>query len=345
MSTPATPTRRSDFDFLRVIAMLAVVAIHCVMPIIMLKLPSDDNWIGADIIDNYLRWCVPVFVMLSGALLIKPQTWTSMRDFFRRRTLRVLVPLVAWALLYWLWAVVVLQSDVAADMFLRAFIAGTPVGGPQLYFLFIIIGLYALAPCISLYAGSVSAKTFRRTSLTLLALASAWLILQVQILGRSEDYNIFTWALPFIGYFMLGYSLRDVRTHRRQHIALLAGFILLGLLNVIASVFTRYEGNMFYQNYLSPTIIGLSICVFLGGRALYGRLRTERLDRLFGSLAKVSFGVYLVHVMILETLVRWLSLDQGRLDTAGLLFLLVTPLSLFVVVLLSLIPGVRRVFG
>ncbi len=345
MSTPHSTARRSDFDFLRVMAMLAVVAIHCVMPIIMLKLPNDDSWVGADIIDNYLRWCVPVFIMLSGALLIRPQTFSRMKEFYRRRALRVLVPLLAWSVLYGLWTIIFLGADVSLSAFLQAFAAGSPVGGSHLYFLFIILGLYALAPFISLYASSVSPATFRRTSLALLAVASAWLLIQVQVLGRADDYTMLTWALPFVGYFMLGHSLADVRTTKRQNVLLLVGFFAFGLFNVIASVYTRYEDNMFYQNYISPTIIGLSICAFLGGRALYTKIRTDWLDRTLAWLAQISLGVYLVHVMILETLAHSLGFDRGSLAIAGPVFVVVLLLSLAIAGIMPRIPGIRRLVG
>lgn len=345
MSTPHRTARRSDFDFLRVMAMVAVVAIHCVMPIIMLKLPNDDNWIGADIVDNYLRWCVPVFIMLSGALLIRPQTFSRMKEFYRRRAVRVLVPLIAWSALYGLWTIIVLGGNVPLGTFLEAFAAGSPVGGPHLYFLFIILGLYALAPVISLYAGSVSPAAFRRTSLALLAVASAWLLIQVQVLGRADDYTMLTWALPFVGYFMLGHSLADTRTTKRQNILLLLGFFAFGLFNVVASVYTRYDDNMFYQNYISPTIIGLSICAFLGGRALYGKLRTAWLDRTLAWLAQISLAVYLVHVMILETLAHYLAFDRGSIVVAGPVFIVVLLLSIAAATVMRYMPGIRRLAG
>lgn len=341
----STSDRRSDFDFLRVMAMLAVVGIHCVMPIIMLKLPSDDNWIAADFIDNYLRWSVPVFIMLSGALLIRPQTFSRMKEFYRRRTSRILIPLIAWPVLYGLWSVTALGTDAPLSAFLQAFAAGSPIGGPHLYFLFIIVGLYALAPLISLYAGSVSSNVFRRTSLVLLAAASAWLLIQVQVLGRTDEYTMLTWSLPFIGYFMLGHSLSEVQTSRRQQVLLLVGFILFGLFNVIASVYTRYEGNMFYQNYISPTIIGLSVCAFLGGKALYGKLRTAWLDRLLAHLARISLGVYLIHVMVLETLAHYLLFDRGSIAVAGPVFIAVLLISLILAASLGRIPGIRRLVG
>lgn len=325
--------------------MLAVVAIHCVMPIIMLKLPNDNNWIGADIVDNYLRWCVPVFIMLSGALLIRPQTFGHIKEFYRRRALRVLIPLIVWSVLYGLWTIAVLGADIPLGIFLQAFIAGSPVGGSHLYFLFIIIGLYALAPFISLYAGSVAPVVFRRTSLALLVIASLWLIIQVQILGRASDYTMLTWALPFIGYFMLGYSLKDARTTKRQNSFLLLGFFAFGIFNVVASVYTRYEGNMFYQNYISPTIISLSICAFLGGRALYSKIRTALMDRTLAWLARVSLGVYLVHVMILETLAHYLGFDRGSIAVAGPVFFVVLLLSLATATAMQRIPGIRRLVG
>lgn len=337
-----TFARRTDFDFLRVIAMLAVVGIHCVMPLIPALLPDNDSWLVADTIDNFLRWCVPIFVMVSGALLLRPASFEHRKTFYQRRMSRILLPLLAWPLLYWAWAFLVRGQTIAWQDVGLNFLAGTPLIGAQLYFLFIIAGLYVLTPLLSLYAASVPQRTFRLTAIAALALASCWLIVEVKLLGRPESYNLFTWCLPYIGYYMLGYSLKDVWLSRKQLCMAAIGFIVFGAFNALISVYTRLEGNMFFQAYLSPTVIGLTMCVYLGGRALYARLQTGWLDRSLQRLAQLSFGVYLVHVMVLESIIYWFSLDNTRLDTAGILFVTVLPLSLLIVALLMRLPGLKH---
>lgn len=58
------------FDYLRIISVFAVIVLHI----------SGQNWNGTDVssfewnvfnaFDSLTRWCVPVFVMISGALFL-----------------------------------------------------------------------------------------------------------------------------------------------------------------------------------------------------------------------------------------------------------------------------------
>ena len=345
----SSSARRHDFDFLRVAAMFAVITIHCVMPITIILTPASSDWAIAEVIDSYMRWCVPVFVMISGALLIRKSTYTQLGTYIHRRISRILIPFIAWPILYALW-LLAFGKDVTWQVFWHGILSGQPVGGSQLYFLFIITGLYILNPFISLLVSNVSRRTFFYLSLAALAAASLWHTIANTMPGLDETYSMFTWCLPFIGYFMLGHVLRDTWLTSRQALVALIGFFLLGMTNAILTVGTRIDNDFFFQSYISPTVIGLSICAFLGGRALYGLLVVlltgtvwhPRLQRALARLAAVSFGIYLVHLMILDTIVFCFALSQSSLTTALILFIVVPPLSYAIVSILLKIPGLRR---
>ena len=60
-------------DSTRVLAALAVVMLHAAVPIVAgpAALGSPAWWAG-NLYDALVRWCVPAFVMVSGALLLAP---------------------------------------------------------------------------------------------------------------------------------------------------------------------------------------------------------------------------------------------------------------------------------
>lgn len=353
MSTLAHPSpiqRRRDLDFLRVAAMFAVIVIHCVMPITILLAPPNPDWAVAEVIDSYMRWAVPIFVMISGALLIRKETYTQIGSYFRRRAARIFIPLIAWPILYAFWLIALGNQYVTLPNVWDGIVAGDPMGASHFYFLFIIAGLYVLAPLISLYASRVSTRLFFITSVTILLATSTWHAIVNTIPGLHESLFSLTWCLPFIGYFMIGHSLRDLRPTRAQTIAALVGFIIFGLISALLTVVTRLDGNFFFQSYFSLTVIGLGICAFIGGKALYYGLsdslrtagyRTE-LSSTLTTLSAASFGVYLIHVMILDTIVAVLGLDKADLSTAAFLFIVVPPLSIAIVLGMMRLPYIRR---
>ena len=67
----------------------AVVLIHSLPPTPTV-LQADLGWYS--VANTVTRWCVPVFFMLSGALLLAPGLHESAGRFYRRRAWRIGLP-------------------------------------------------------------------------------------------------------------------------------------------------------------------------------------------------------------------------------------------------------------
>jgi surface polysaccharide O-acyltransferase-like enzyme len=82
-------------DYMRVLATLSVILLHCAGDYLyQFKLGEMDvtRWWICNIYDSSVRWCVPVFVMLSGVLLLRPKKVESIPDFLKKRMMRVFIP-------------------------------------------------------------------------------------------------------------------------------------------------------------------------------------------------------------------------------------------------------------
>lgn len=111
-------------DFLRLIAILMVICIHCADPFNVspeARSNPEYNFWGS-IYGAFLRPCVPLFVMLTGMLLLPVREETG--PFYKKRMMRVLVPFVVWSFLYtifpWLTGLVGLDSSILTRMFAYA---------------------------------------------------------------------------------------------------------------------------------------------------------------------------------------------------------------------------------
>lgn len=156
---PARPPRatpgdgyRWDLDVLRIIAILAVVSIH-VFGLILGKedLRGTRTWHFGVILNVGMKWCVPVFVMVSGALLLRPRMHAAgPGQFLRKRAVRLVPAIIVWHLVYlllvrrWMFGD---QSEPAA--ILVQFFDGRIY--TALYFLWLILGLYFVAPVLSAF--------------------------------------------------------------------------------------------------------------------------------------------------------------------------------------------------
>lgn len=96
---PMQSTRCIWLDATRVLACLAVVVLHVAAACWKTAFYSDAlSWIALNFYDSTVRWAVPVFVMVSGALLLCGNR--SLREIMQKNVLRIVVAFYCWSFLY-----------------------------------------------------------------------------------------------------------------------------------------------------------------------------------------------------------------------------------------------------
>lgn len=85
-------------DVVRCVAMLMVIGVHCIDPFYisptMRVIPEYTHW--AAIYGSLLRPSVPLFVMMTGLLLL-PVRQQPLGTFYKKRIFRVLFPFLIWS--------------------------------------------------------------------------------------------------------------------------------------------------------------------------------------------------------------------------------------------------------
>lgn len=297
-------------DIARVCAMLAVLGVHAVAPVVTTAHTDlgSPTWWTANLVDATLLWCVPVFIMISGALLLGPRS-EGLRTFYRKRFTRIGIPLVVWSGVYLLWEM--WRSEIGMREAFREMLSGSP--SLHLYFLFVLAGLYLLTPFLRVlveYAMTPTLWCFAGL-MSVVGMADQAIV----ALDGVGEPNAATRFLPFVGYYVMGYLLRDVEMSRVRLWTAGAVFFAGAVGTAMgAALMASFEGEWgrlarYFYDYLSPTILVTSVAAYLLFQALGSRLskrheegRSSGLSRLLTPLANLSFGVFLVHVLVLHTL-------------------------------------------
>jgi surface polysaccharide O-acyltransferase-like enzyme len=346
--------RQYDLDFLRVIAIAAVVLIHCIAAV-QFKPVNSAAWMTTNLLDSFIHWCVPVFVMISGALLINERAYKDTGGFFKKRFGRIAIPLLVWPVIYYLAQVLLFSAPFKPRQFVTSFFAGNPQFGNHLYFLFLIAGLYAITPLLSAYISRVPRKHVWTAAIAVCLAATLWDAL-IDMKLMKQSLNMFTQGLPFVGYFLLGYLLKDAFLKPKQ--AKITAVIFIGTSLLVAvtaylltSHFDVHRGVRAYS-YTYIFVIISSVAAFLLGRYLYNagvrRLSKKALRRLqavLRDLSAKSFGVYLVHFLIFNYLLHAWQLDRYSLKEMLFVFPVVVILSWAAVSLLRRIPKAQYLLG
>lgn len=290
-------------DAIRAYAIILVIMLHISGNyVLQFGVIDTTAWWVMNIIDSFSRPAVPLFVMLSGMLLLDSSKKEGIGCFLKGRLARVGIPLVVWSVIYQIWRVIYYGELLGIQQVIVGPIQG-PVY-PHLWFVYMILGLYLLTPVLRVYVRYSS----RNNQLYLLAL---WLVFTgvLPILDRNStlQLGIYLSTVQFAGYFLLGHLLRDGRITGR-HI----GWMLLLALGLV--VFTavgtfvvtvRNDGGFIESLYgnNSPNVVFLSIVVFLILKSFNYKALAERLPVVSKSIAIIapaSFTIYLSHPIFLE---------------------------------------------
>ena len=92
--------RIAYLDILKIAALFFVVCIHLVAGLFVGQPVDSDAWLRANVIDSASRWCVPVFVMVSGALMLRPDKDLSIKRLYSKNIARIAIAFLVWSLFY-----------------------------------------------------------------------------------------------------------------------------------------------------------------------------------------------------------------------------------------------------
>ena len=354
-AAPASPGRSPSsglewLDRLRLWAIFAVVVIHAIGTATRQSGTGlhPGAWWASNLINAACLWCVPVFVMVSGALMLDPSRSASGRHFLRRRMSKILIPLAFWVTVYLIFQRQFYGMNLSFSATWKSLAAGNPY--LQLYFLFIVAGLTLLTPALRRLIAHSSRHELRLATGACLAFGLAEHAFRE--LGPGGSLNAVTRCLPYVGYYLAGHLLATADiTPRIQQLArrLAVGGWLSTVIGsgILAAHYGWTTSGYFLYDYLSPTVMVMSLAVFVAARGWAPkRLSTAHLR----TLGAATFGVFLLHPLLLFPIQRWLALP----DTTDVFrtVLWAIPLALGVclasgVICLGLckVPGVRRVIS
>jgi surface polysaccharide O-acyltransferase-like enzyme len=345
---PIRPSSRQwALDALRLAAIAGVVAIH----VLGLLVANDDwhgtrRWWAAVVVDAGSVWVVPVFVMISGALVLAPRAHAEgPYAFYRRRFARILPALLAWHLIYLVGVRIGLRGERPSPGAVLAMVVDTKLY-TGLYFLWLIAGLYLLAPVFAAFLRDGG----RRRALGTAAVTLAGTMLAYAtcaLAGRPISLTAWTQWIPYAGYFVAGWALHRVYLGGRALVAvsLVAVLTLTGLIWQYGhrDAFPLLR-TLVPNAYVSTGTAVVAGCLFLTAVAI-GTRRTPspRTAALLRRLSDASFGVFLVHLLLLE-LVRRAVPEVAAASSFGWLaaaYAVILASSFLVSLVLAKVPYLR----
>ncbi len=289
------------FENLRVLAVLAVIVTHVVSPLLFV-VPTEglqSDWWIANTIHALLRFAVPVLFMQSGALLLNPAKKESVKDFFRKRFSKVLLPFMAWNIVYVIIVAVTSATPVWL-VFIRSFEGSIFY---HLWFLYVLFGLYLITPVLRNYIHNSSYRNIAYFLILWFFITGINPLLK-KIFGYDLEVKV-EYLYGYIGYFVLGYYINCITIPKSKRIALYILALLCLPVMILMSYFLTIQNNtpdLFFQEYLSFPVILYSTAVFIFAKYSPWFSSADVSFKQTLNIARICFGVYLSHALVLAVL-------------------------------------------
>ena len=291
MST-TTKKREYAFDILRAVAMIMVITIH-VSNVYSRSFGfiGNGSFIVSLFFNTVSRISVPIFLMISGALLLDREF--NLKKYLKRLG-KFLVLIVVWDIIYLVWEY--LYLGVTYDKLYKLIFEPYRA---HLWFLYTILILYAIQPLLRLILN----KSNRAIKIILLIL---WVGFSTGSMINHTLAEYFT-LFSYTGFFVLGKYLYDFAKNnnlKKYTIPLIILMILCFGTSITLNYLSSMKYHMFYNLYFAyrtPFIILSSFAFYI---IVISNYTKDTLNKFIMKLSDLSFGVYLIHGIFLDVTVK-----------------------------------------
>ncbi len=309
--------RDPRLDFGRVVSALAVVYLHCA---------DRYTWVAhgairllAFLIYSTTLFCVPVFLMISGSLLIGKRI-QGVSQFVHGRLMVLLKPFVFGVAFYLVWEnFYQKQSPASFFAFVQSFLGGSPYF--HLWFLPALFCSYLLLPFLQDFSPRNHNGAIVATGILFLLCA-----LNIFLAPNGLSLGLFMENSQYLPYFLCGFIISRI-FHVNVKVAILLFLIstvVTAILLAWVSHAAGHRSGFAFQEFDSPLVIIQSLSAFSLILCYSARGWLYRISQIY---APNTLGIYIVHYAILVML---LDYSTNHLHVPVLVTLTVTPLVTFI---------------
>jgi len=331
------------------IKLLTVVATYLVILLHTAAIPFSYfhlAWSVSVMYEALGRIAFPLFLLIAGYVSLNKNE--SLLSTLKTRVLDLVIPLIAWSIIY-----IIYNKEVNADT--------TPVSllellskpaYPHMWFIYTMILLYLVTPLLNTFIQNGSQQRVNYTVTVWFVLASVYVLFDNVKANLLEHKAIpvasnIDMVVYLSGFYIIGGVARRFDINPK---VVISGVIFI-LSTVLTAVMTyslsisTFAPNEVFLFYSAPTLVVVSLAGFfmlLNAPFQYGK----RAIRVVHGLSRLSLGIFFVHMLVLEAVLRLLHMEFESYYSAltiPLIALLCFLVSAAIVWLLRLLPWLRRI--
>ena len=259
--------------------------------------------------------------------------------------------LAAWTVIYFVFDIFFMKYTFTKTQIINLLFKSAK---PHLWFMYAIIGLYVISPFARILVKNMTkaqAKYFVWLWIGLTGgLKIFRLVLSFFHVKTSTPYPVpLVQTTYYFGYFVVGYLLyREIREEGLYIKPWICAttIVLCDIIMVAATYLNTLKNSKFYNGALMYR----GLFVMLSAMAIFiwivesKPIAREKAKKWLGTLSPLLFGVYLIHIIFYDLIVRLIKIKKVNAIVGVPLFSVLTfAVSLFCIWLLRKIPGVKKI--
>lgn len=352
------------YDLLRDIAIFLVVLCHVCTEFCQHFAVGTLKWYSAAFYIDVGTLGVPIFLMISGALLLN-KTYT-LSDFMKRRFSRILIPFVFWALLLPICKMMFLGKAWTIAEYCQLLFFD------QYWFVWMLIGAYLLLPFLNSFIKEYGENGLKYA--LFIWIISIILLIDFPIhfvpdIVSAYDLGWTQLFAGYIGYFPLGYylSVKEFKwDDKKLYLLGLAMFLIFTLVNMSYTfLFSPAHNELTYFSYRTTVttlqVIGLFLFVKYFSKycennhdswknKIYSFFKENRhMSKIILSISICSYGIYLTHYFFLYPLMyiseNYIAIFTRNPIILPIVWLFISIMAWLMVLLISKIPILKYISG
>lgn len=301
-------------------------------------------WITSNFLESFFYFAVPIFFMITGVTLLDYNERYSTKEYFQKRFNKVVVPFFIWSIIGFLYAAKgTIQNGGEVDLNIIHIIDNVMnCRYMSVYWFFPpLFAIYLSIPVLAQIANK------EKTYLYMAFIGIVFVVILPLITSLfSMGYNVAFIPCIMSGYILypvVGYLLqkKEFESKERKIIYLLG--IIGWAAQFIGTIVLSGPGeiNQTFKGYLNLPTFLQSCAVFVAVK--YHTSHNKVMIKIIKWLAKRTFGVYLIHMYLLQEISSFLQINTEsivwRTVGASLIFLL----SAGIVWIAQQTPALKRI--
>ncbi len=341
--------RNHAFDVLRVVALSAVIMIH-VSSRLFNSFDAEAFFVG-NIFNSLSRFAVPVFAMVTGALLLNEEKKLSCKKLLSEYILKTVLLFLFWSVLYAvLFSVLVPLKNGNAPDISKVF-TSIFKGHYHMWYLHMLIGFYLVLPLYRRFVIKAN-KSIVAVMIAVLTVVQSLIPIADLLLKEHSGFELMhiyenSGLRTFFGFhlfFLYGWYVRSFRLSAKARYAIYILGAASLVFTIVATAFISMSENKAYTdlyNSLYLNNVCFSFAVFLFFLQKYKN--KESIAKPVTDISRLSFGIYIIHPIIVELFCEKSFMPSSPVLYVITLWLMAAVLSYLICLAVSKVPFLKKI--